>query len=584
MYRIGEFAKLCGVSVSTLRYYDEMSLLKPCYVDPFTSYRYYTLDQSSRLHQIISYKELGIALEDIGRLLQTPVSTAELRNILNIKEVELRQRMGDDATTLARIEARLRHLDELDQLIESQYQIRRYAVAEGRISQVLGAVVDVDFPEESVPNIFDALYVEDLVLEVQIQLGGSRVRTVAMGSTEGLSRGKPVSATGKPISVPVGAETLGRILNVLGQPIDGKPPIPAHVPRRPIHIEPPAYEKNKSKIEMFETGIKVIDLIAPITKGGKTGVFGGAGVGKTIIISELINSIAVYHDGISVLVGVGERTREGTQAREEMIGAGVMDNLVMLFGQMNEPPGVRLRVALSGVTIAESFRDEGKDVLLFIDNIYRYAQAGAEVSALLGRIPSAVGYQPTLAEEMGILQERITSTSQGSITSFQAVFIPADDYSDPGPVTVFGHLDGRIALDRTMVAQALFPAVSPLESTSRILAPNIVGEEHYRLAQEVQQVLQRYSELKEIITILGIDELSEFDKMIVARARKVELFLTQPMFVAERFTGQEGRYVKIEDTLRGFRMILEGELDHVAERHFYMAGAIEEVIERYTAG
>jgi F-type H+-transporting ATPase subunit beta len=459
---------------------------------------------------------------------------------------------------------------------------------QGSVSQVLGAVVDVEFPEGELPDIFDALRVpregqEDLILEVQNHLGDSTVRTVAMDTTDGLQRGVPAFATGLPIAVPVGEAALGRVFNVLGRPIDGKPPVPESEPRRPIHASAPDFEDQSTTIEVFETGMKVIDLIAPMTRGGKTGIFGGAGVGKTITIQELINSIATQHEGLSVFAGVGERTREGTQLYGEMEHAGVLDKLAMTFGQMNEPPGVRLRVALTGLTIAEYFRDQGKDVLLFIDNIFRYSLAGAEVSALLGRMPSAVGYQPTLADEMGQLQERITSTKTGAITSMQAVYVPADDYSDPAPVAVFAHLDGTIALERSIASRGLFPAVDPLGSTSKILDPNIVGEEHYLTAREVQKVLQRYKDLQDIIAILGIDELSDDDKLLVGRARKIELFLSQPMFVAQQFTGREGRYVRVKDTVRGFRMILNGELDHIAEQHFYMAGPIEDVIQRHEA-
>jgi F-type H+-transporting ATPase subunit beta len=458
----------------------------------------------------------------------------------------------------------------------------------GRIAQILGNVVDVEFPEGELPNIFDALRVpregqEDLILEVQLHMGDSLVKTVAMDTTDGLQRGVPAYATGGPIMVPVGELSLGRVFNVLGRPIDNKPPVPDDAPRRPIHASAPTFEEQSTTIEQFESGMKVIDLVAPMTRGGKTGIFGGAGVGKTVTIQELINSIATQHSGLSVFAGVGERTREGTQLYGEMEEAGVLDKLAMVFGQMNEPPGVRLRVALSGLAMAEQFRDEGRDVLLFIDNIFRYSLAGAEVSALLGRMPSAVGYQPTLAEEMGQLQERITSTRTGSITSMQAVYVPADDYSDPAPVAVFTHLDGTIALERSIAARGLFPAVDPLQSTSKILDPNIVGEEHYRTAREVQQVLQRYKDLQDIIAILGVDELSDDDKMLVARARKIEQFLTQPMVVAAQFTGREGRYVRVKDTVRGFRMLLDGEVDHIPEQMFYMAGTIEEVIERYEA-
>lgn len=462
------------------------------------------------------------------------------------------------------------------------------AEIKGRIVQILGNVLDVEFPEGQLPEIYDAIRVpregeEDLIMEVQMHLGNNAVKCVAMDSTDGLRRGMDAFATGSPITVPVGDASLGRIFNVLGRPVDKGPEVPPDVPRRPIHAEAPVFAEQSTKIEIFETGLKVIDLIAPMTKGGKTGIFGGAGVGKTVTIMELINSIATQHDGISVFAGVGERTREGTQLYGEMHEAGVLDKLAMVFGQMNEPPGVRLRVALSGLTMAEYFRDEGKDVLIFIDNIFRYSLAGAEVSALLGRMPSAVGYQPTLAEEMGMLQERITSTRRGSITSMQAVYVPADDYSDPAPVAVFTHLDSTIALERAIAAKAIFPAVDPLSSTSKILDPNVVGEEHYRTAREVQQVLQRYKDLQDIIAILGIDELSDDDKQLVARARKIENFLSQPMYVAAQFTGREGRYVKIRDTVRGFRMILDGEVDHIPEQMFYMAGPIEDVLERYAA-
>ncbi|MBE2183717.1 MAG: F0F1 ATP synthase subunit beta [Anaerolineae bacterium] len=460
------------------------------------------------------------------------------------------------------------------------------AEIQGRVSQVLGAVVDVEFPNGGLPEIFDALRVPregeaDLVLEVQLQLGNSVVRTVAMDTTDGLPRGVAVYPTGAPITVPVGEASLGRVFNVLGLPIDLGEALPSDTPRRPIHAEAPDFSEQATRIEVFETGMKVIDLIAPMTKGGKTGIFGGAGVGKTVTIQELINSIATEHAGLSVFAGVGERTREGTALYFEMEEAGVLPKLAMVFGQMNEPPGVRLRVALSGLAMAEYFRDQGKDVLLFIDNIFRYSLAGAEVSALLGRMPSAVGYQPTLAEEMGQLQERITSTTSGSITSVQAVYVPADDYSDPAPVAVFTHLDGTIALERSIAARGLYPAIDPLGSTSKILDPLIVGEEHYRTARDVQRVLQRYKDLQDIIAILGIDELSDDDKLLVARARKIEQFLSQPFKVAEQFTGREGKYVRVKDTIRGFRMILDGELDHVAEQLFYMAGPIEDVLKRY---
>ena len=465
------------------------------------------------------------------------------------------------------------------------------AEIKGTITQILGNVIDVQFPAGDLPDIFDAIRVplpadkdgnaqQDLILEVELMLGEGAVRCVAMDSTDGLSRGMEAFATGAPIAVPVGMDTLGRVFNVLGRPIDNKPAVD-DAPRRPIHADAPDFENQSTKIELFETGMKVIDLVAPMTKGGKTGIFGGAGVGKTVTIQELINSIATEHDGLSVFAGVGERTREGTDLYYEMEEAGVLDKLAMVFGQMNEPPGVRLRVALSGLTMAENFRDEGRDVLIFIDNIFRYSLAGAEVSALLGRMPSAVGYQPNLSEEMGMLQERITSTKRGSITSMQAVYVPADDYSDPAPVAVFTHLDSTIALERSIAARALFPAVDPLASTSKILDPNIVGEDHYRTAREVQQVLQRYKDLQDIIAILGVEELSDDDKLLVSRARKIENFLSQPMKVAEQFTGIEGKYVSIKDTVRGFRMLLDGDVDHIPERMFYMKGTIDDVLNDY---
>ncbi|HMM27711.1 MAG TPA: F0F1 ATP synthase subunit beta [Aggregatilineaceae bacterium] len=457
---------------------------------------------------------------------------------------------------------------------------------QGAVSQILGGVVDVAFPPDSpLPDIFDAIRVprsgkDDLILEVQQHLGDNRVRCVAMDATDGLQRGVSAYATGAPIRVPVGEAVLGRIFNVLGQPIDGKGQVDAAT-YYPIHRTAPPFDEQATSVEMFETGIKVIDLIAPFRRGGKSGIFGGAGTGKTVIIMELIRSIAKEHAGFSVFAGVGERTREGTQLYGEMQESGVLGQTAMVFGQMNEPPGVRLRVALSGLAMAEYFRDEGRDVLLFIDNIFRFSLSGSEVSALLGRMPSAVGYQPTLAQEMGDLQERITSTTTGSITSLQAVYVPADDYSDPAPVAVFAHLDGTVALDRSIAEKAIFPAVDPLASTSRVLDPLVVGEEHYRTAREVQQVLQRYQDLQDIIAILGVDELSEEDKQVVARARRIEFFLSQPMFVAEQFTGREGRYVPIPETVRGFRMILDGEVDKIPEQLFYMAGTIDEVLERY---
>lgn len=456
---------------------------------------------------------------------------------------------------------------------------------QGKVTQVLGAVVDVQFPADSLPEIFDAIRIpreddDDLILEVQQHLGNEQVRTVAMDATDGLARGQVAYGTGDAIEVPVGEAVLGRIFNVLGRPIDGYE-APENAPVSGIHRTAPPFEEQSTEVEMFETGIKVIDLVAPFRKGGKAGIFGGAGTGKTVIIMELIRSIATEHAGFSVFAGVGERTREGTQLYQEMTESGVIKQTAMVFGQMNEPPGVRLRVALSGLTMAEHFRDEGRDVLLFIDNIFRFSLSGSEVSALLGRMPSAVGYQPTLAQEMGDLQERITSTQTGSITSLQAVYVPADDYSDPAPVAVFTHLDGSIALDRAIVEKGIYPAVDPLSSTSRILDPLIMGDEHYNTAREVQRVLQRYKDLQDIIAILGIDELSDEDKQLVARARRVELFLSQPFYVATQFTGRDGRYVPIKDTVRGFRMILDGELDYIPEEMFRMAGPIEDVIERY---
>ena len=455
----------------------------------------------------------------------------------------------------------------------------------GKVVAVRGGVVDVSFPPDQLPEIYDALEVKRgndsrLVLEVQQHLGNDVVRTVAMDTTDGLRRGEDVSATGAPISVPVGPATLGRIFNVLGDPVDGRPAAKTEI-TYPIHRPAPTFEDQKGSVEILETGIKVIDLVAPFTKGGKTGIFGGAGVGKTVTIQELINSIAKFHNGYSVFAGVGERTREGTQLYKEMNEAGVIESLVMVFGQMNEPAGVRLRVALTGLTMAEYFRDEGRDVLLFIDNIFRFVMSGSEVSALLGRMPSAVGYQPTLATEMGALQERITSTKRGSITSMQAVYVPADDYSDPAPVATFAHLDATVNLERSIAEKGIFPAVDPLASTSRILDPLVVGEEHYRVAREVQRTLQRYKDLQDIIAILGVDELSEDDKILVARARKMERFFSQPMFVAKAFTGRDGRYVKIKDTVNSFARILKGELDEVPESFFLMKGAVDEVWEEY---
>ena len=454
----------------------------------------------------------------------------------------------------------------------------------GQLRQITGGVVDVGFSPGELPEIYEALEVprgdgqDPLVLEVQQHLGNNWVRCVAMDSTDGLKRGMPVYGTGKPISIPVGAPVLGRVLNVLGRPIDGRGEIVTDT-TYPIHRAAPPFEEQATSIEVFETGLKVIDLIAPFTKGGKTGIFGGAGVGKTIIIMELIRSIATEHGGYSVFAGVGERTREGTQLYYEMIESGVIDKTAMVFGQMNEPPGVRLRVGLTGLTVAEYFRDEGRDVLLFIDNIFRFVMSGSEVSALLGRMPSAVGYQPTLGTEMGELQERITSTKRGSITSMQAVYVPADDYSDPAPVATFAHLDATIALERSISEKGIYPAVDPLASNSRILQPDIVGEEHYRVAREVQRVLQRYKDLQDIIAILGVDELSEEDKLVVARARKIERFLSQPMFVAAQFTGRQGRYVPIPETVRGFDEILQGKHDHLPEQAFNMVGTIEEAVQ-----
>ena len=454
----------------------------------------------------------------------------------------------------------------------------------GRVVQIMGGVVDVEFPEGDMPGIYEAIEVErlgkgPLVLEVQKDMGNNMVRTVSMDSTDGLQRGASAIATGAPIMVPVGPSTLGRIFNVLGQPIDEKGPVNASA-YYPIHRPAPTFEEQSTRVEVFETGVKVVDLIAPFTKGGKTGIFGGAGTGKTVIIMELIRSVATEHEGNSVFAGVGERTREGTQLYREMLESGVMKDTVMVYGQMNEPPGVRLRVALSALSMAEYFRDQGKDVLLFVDNIFRFSMSGSEVSALLGRMPSAVGYQPTLATEMGELQERITSTRTGSITSMQAVYVPADDYSDPAPVATFTHLDATIALERSIVEKGIYPAVDPLASTSRILDPNIVGEEHYRTAREVQRILQRYKDLQDIIAILGIDELSEDDKLIVSRARKIERFFSQPFYVAERFTGIDGRYVPLKDTVSGFREILDGKCDNLPEQAFMMAGTIQDVRER----
>ncbi len=459
--------------------------------------------------------------------------------------------------------------------------------AKGKIVDVLGAVVDVEFPSDQLPGIFNEVRTRplgterDLALEVEQHLGNNWVRCVAMGPTDGLQRGIEATDTGGPITVPVGPKTLGRIFNVLGQAVDNKPEV-ADAPRLPIHRPAPDLEDQAVTIEVFETGIKVVDLICPFMRGGKAGAFGGAGVGKTVIIQELINNIAKAYGGYSVFAGVGERTREGNDLYHEMQEAKVIDRLAMVFGQMNEPPGARLRVALSALAIAEYFRDEeGKDVLLFIDNIFRFTQAGAEVSALLGRMPSAVGYQPNLAEEMGELQERITSTKRGSITSFQAVYVPADDYTDPAPATTFAHLDSTIVLERAIFEQGLYPAIDPLQSTSRILDPNVVGQEHYDVARGVQKVLQRYKDLQDIIAILGIDELSDEDKLVVARARKLQRFFSQPFTVATVFTGLAGKYVPLKETIRGFKEILEGKHDHIREDFFYMKGTIDDVVESY---
>jgi len=451
----------------------------------------------------------------------------------------------------------------------------------GNVVQVIGAVVDVEFPRESIPSVYDALTLKDgeLVFEVQQQLGDGVVRAIAMGSSEGLKRGLAVENTGAPISVPVGEKTLGRVLDVLGNPIDEAGPIGASE-SRPIHAKAPTFEEQASSSELLETGVKVIDLLCPFAKGGKAGLFGGAGVGKTVIVMELIRNIAHEHAGYSVFAGVGERTREGNDFYHEMKESNVLDKVALVYGQMNEPPGNRLRVGLTGLTIAESFRDEGRDVLMFIDNIYRYTLAGVEVSALLGRMPSAVGYQPTLAEEMGILQERITSTKTGSITSIQAVYVPADDLTDPSPATTFAHLDATVVLSRSIAELGIYPAVDPLDSTSRQLDPLIVGQEHYETARAVQQVLQRYKELQDIIAILGMDELSEEDKLTVQRARKIQRYLSQPFFVAEVFTGAPGQYVALKDTIKAFQGIVAGEYDDLPEQAFYMVGKIDEAVEK----
>ena len=464
-------------------------------------------------------------------------------------------------------------------------------MSSGRIVQIIGAVIDVEFPRDAVPAIYDALTVDGkgLTLEVQQQLGDGVVRTIAMGGSEGISRGLTVSNSGAPISVPVGTETLGRIMDVLGNPIDECGPI-GEKERAPIHREAPKYDELSAAEEILETGIKVIDLICPFAKGGKVGLFGGAGVGKTVNMMELINNIAVQHSGLSVFAGVGERTREGNDFYYEMQESGVVNvenfsesKVAMVYGQMNEPPGNRLRVALTGLTMAEKFRDEGKDVLLFVDNIYRYTLAGTEVSALLGRMPSAVGYQPTLAEEMGVLQERITSTKTGSITSIQAVYVPADDLTDPSPATTFAHLDSTVVLSRDIAAKGIYPAIDPLDSTSRQLDPLIIGQEHYEVARGVQTVLQRYKELKDIIAILGMDELSEDDKLTVSRARKIERFLSQPFNVAKVFTGQDGKIVSMKDTISSFKALLAGDYDELPEQAFYMVGSIDEAVEKANA-
>ncbi|NQZ07469.1 MAG: F0F1 ATP synthase subunit beta [Algicola sp.] len=457
-------------------------------------------------------------------------------------------------------------------------------MSQGKVVQIIGAVVDIEFPQDSVPQVYEALKLSEgglkgLTLEVQQQLGGGVVRTIAMGSTDGLARGLAVENTGKPIMVPVGKATLGRIMNVLGEPIDEAGAI-GEEERMSIHRAAPSYEDQSASNELLETGIKVIDLVCPFAKGGKVGLFGGAGVGKTVNMMELIRNIAIEHSGYSVFAGVGERTREGNDFYHEMNDSNVLDKVSLVYGQMNEPPGNRLRVALTGLTMAEKFRDEGRDVLFFVDNIYRYTLAGTEVSALLGRMPSAVGYQPTLAEEMGVLQERITSTKTGSITSIQAVYVPADDLTDPSPATTFAHLDATVVLSRQIASLGIYPAIDPLDSTSRQLDPLVVGQEHYDAARGVQGVLQRYKELKDIIAILGMDELSDEDKQTVSRARKIQRFLSQPFFVAEVFTGSPGKYVSLKDTIRSFKGILEGEYDDLPEQAFYMIGSVEEAIEK----
>jgi len=454
-------------------------------------------------------------------------------------------------------------------------------MSSGNVVQIIGAVVDVEFPSDAMPNIYDALMVDEvgLTLEVQQQLGDGIVRTIAMGTTDGVKRGISVNNTGAPITVPVGTKTLGRIMDVLGNPIDEKGPIGEEA-NWEIHRKAPTYEELSASSELLETGIKVIDLVCPFAKGGKVGLFGGAGVGKTVNMMELIRNIAIEHSGYSVFAGVGERTREGNDFYHEMTDSNVIDKVSLVYGQMNEPPGNRLRVALTGLTMAEYFRDEGRDVLLFVDNIYRYTLAGTEVSALLGRMPSAVGYQPTLAEEMGVLQERITSTKTGSITSIQAVYVPADDLTDPSPATTFAHLDATVVLSRSIAELGIYPAIDPLDSSSRQLDPLVIGEEHYNVARAVQGTLQRYKELKDIIAILGMDELSEEDKQLVQRARKIQRFLSQPFFVAEVFTGSPGKYVSLKDTIVAFKGIVDGEYDHIPEQAFYMVGGIDEVLEK----
>ena len=462
-------------------------------------------------------------------------------------------------------------------------------MSNGNIVQCIGAVVDIQFPRDGMPKVYDALVLDDnneasfaekgLTFEVQQQLGDGIVRTIALGSSDGLRRGMSVTSTGAPISVPVGQATLGRIMDVLGRPIDEAGPI-ATDERRAIHQTAPKFDELSPSVDLLETGIKVIDLVCPFAKGGKVGLFGGAGVGKTVNMMELINNIAKQHSGLSVFAGVGERTREGNDFYHEMKDSNVLDKVAMVFGQMNEPPGNRLRVALTGLSMAERFRDEGRDILFFVDNIYRYTLAGTEVSALLGRMPSAVGYQPTLAEEMGKLQERITSTKTGSVTSIQAVYVPADDLTDPSPATTFLHLDSTVVLSRDIAALGIYPAVDPLDSTSRQLDPQVVGQEHYEVARSVQMTLQRYKELRDIIAILGMDELSPEDKLAVARARKIQRFLSQPFHVAEVFTGSPGKYVPLKETIRGFKMIVSGELDHLPEQAFYMVGSIDEAIEK----